>query len=204
MTIGSRIDPSYVDPTKHSLIVDIGAGTTDCCLVQGYYPGPDDQFSVPIAGDAVDQAMADAIAKRFPDIKLTRVTITKMKEKHSFVGKDKSANVKVYVNGKPKSVDFGEIVKDACEVMIEPILEGIRSLLSRCDSEAVEHILSNIIIAGGGSQIGGLPDAIQRALRDEVYDGVKTTTAEDYRHLVANGAIKIATSVREDQWQVPM
>ena len=39
------------------------------------------------------------IARRYPDIRLTRVTITKMKEANSFVGKDKTANVKVFVDG---------------------------------------------------------------------------------------------------------
>lgn len=194
----------YVDPTKHSLIVDVGAGTTDCCLVQGYYPGPDDQISVDVAGDAVDEALASAIARRFPDIQLTRVTITKVKEAHSFVGKKKGANVKLYVDGKPKTVDFGDLIRESCELLVEPILGSLRELLRRCDSEAVENILQNIIMAGGGSQISGLPELIQKTLRAEGYEGATTRVPDDYRHLVACGAIKIANNVRDDQWQVPL
>jgi len=197
-------DPKYVDPTKHSLIVDIGAGTTDCCLVQGYFPTAEDQVSVAIAGDTVDQKLAELIARRYPDIRLTRVTITKMKEANSFVGKDKSANVKVFVDGKPRTVDFGPLIREACEVLIEPTLECIRELFGRCDSESVEYVLKNIIVAGGGSQIGGLPELIQKSLRDEGYEGATTTVPEDYRRLVARGALKIANNVRDDQWQVPL
>jgi len=197
-------DPSYVDPTKHSLIVDIGAGTTDCCLVQGYYPTQEDQVSVACAGDSVDQKLSELIARRYPDINLTRVTITKMKESNAFVGKDKTANVKVFVDGKPRSVDFGPLIREACEVLIDPILESVRELFSRCDSESVEYVLKNIIVAGGGSQVNGLPEMIQKTLRDEGYEGATTTVPEDYRRLVARGALKIANNVREDQWQVPL
>ena len=197
-------DPTYVDPTKHSLIVDIGAGTTDCCLVQGYFPTADDQVSVNIAGDTVDQKLAELIQRRYPDIRLTRVTITKMKEANAFVGKDKTANVKVFVDGKPRTVDFGSLIREACEILIEPTIACIRELFSRCDSESVEMVLKNIIIAGGGSQITGLPELIQKSLREEGYEGACTMVPEDYRRLVARGALKIANNVREDQWQVPL
>jgi rod shape-determining protein MreB len=200
----ARTDPKYVDPTKHSLIIDIGAGTTDCCLVQGYYPGPEDQISVNVAGDAVDEALQKAIAQRYPDIQLTRVTITRMKEANAFVGKTKPANVKVYVDGKPKNVDMGVLIRESCEIVIDPIMESIRELLCRCDSESVEFVLQNIIVAGGGSQISHLPETLQKRLRDEGYEGATTRVPPDYRHLVARGALKIANNVRDDQWQVPL
>ena len=197
-------DPSYVDPTKHSLIVDIGAGTTDCCLVQGYYPTADDQVSVPVAGDTIDQKMQEVIQRRFPDVKLTRVTVTKMKEQHAFVGKKRDAKVKTYIDGKPKTVDFSEVMSECCEVVVEPILASIRELLARASSDAIEHLLQNIILAGGGSQIRGLPELLQKTLREEGYDGAVCTVPQDYQHLVANGAVKVANNVRDDQWQVPL
>lgn len=197
-------DPEYVDPTKHSLIIDIGAGTTDCCLVQGYYPTSEDQISSNVAGDAIDQKLAELIQKRYPDIKLTRVTITKMKEANSFVGKDKSANVKVFVDGKPRTVDFGPLIREACEIVLDPILSSVRGLFARCDSDAVAQVLSNIIIAGGGSQITGLPNTLQKCLREDGFEGATTMVPDDYRRLVARGALKIANNVTEDQWQVPL
>ncbi len=200
----ARTDPTYLDPTRHSLVIDIGAGTTDCCLVQGYYPTPDDQISVPVAGDTVDQALAAGIKKRYPDIQLTRVTITKLKEANSYVGKPRSVKVKVYVAGKPSQVEFGELIKNACEVLIEPTLKCVRQLFARCDSESVLHVMKNIIVAGGGSQVRGLAQDLERILHSEGYEDAHVSVPEDYRRLVALGALKIANNVRDDQWQLPL
>lgn len=198
-------DPGYVDPTRHSLIVDIGAGTTDLCLVQGYYPTHEDQVSYPMAGDAVDSALADAIQRRWPDLKLTRVTVTQLKEKFSFVGDERGeAKVKFYADGRPRNLDISDLVRGSCEILVPMVINGIRELLKRCDSDSVESILQNIILCGGGSAILGLNGMIQDRMREEGYDDTLCRTPPDYRRLVALGALKVAESVREDQWQFPM
>ena len=46
-------DPEYTDPVSNSF-VDIGAGTTDFCIVQGYFPKQEDLLSIPFAGNEVD------------------------------------------------------------------------------------------------------------------------------------------------------
>lgn len=208
--MGLRDDPGFkdkgldVDPTKHSLIVDIGAGTTDFCLVRGYYPTTEDQISYPRAGNYIDDMLLKCIQRRYPDIKLTRVTVTQLKEKHSYVGSDAhQVPVKVYVDGKPRTIDFGDIIREACESLVPDILSGIKDLLSRCDSDSIEPILKNIIITGGGSEIKGVSERVQKALRDEGYDVATTRKPADYKHLVARGGVKVAENVREDQWQVP-
>lgn len=197
--------PGYNDPTKHSLIVDIGAGTTDLCIVRGYYPEAEDEVSYDIAGDAVDEALRTGIQRRYPDLQLSRVTVTQLKEKYSFVGdRRKEAMVKLYVDGKPKMLDIAGLVREACEILVTPILAGIKKLLRRCDSDTAESILQNIIVAGGGSQVVGLSETIQDVLRGEGYDCATTITPPDYKRLVAIGALKVAENVRDDQWQIPM
>ena len=79
-------DPDYVDPVRNSLFVDIGGGTTDFCLVQGYFPTPEEQVSLPFAGDKVDALLHAAIRKTYPDCELTTFKVRELKEKHSFVG----------------------------------------------------------------------------------------------------------------------
>ncbi len=208
--MGLRDDPGFkdrgkdIDPTKHSLIVDVGAGTTDLCLVRGYYPTPDDQISFARAGNFIDENLLKGIQRRYPDMKLSRVTVTQLKEKHSYVGAEvKPSPVKIYVDGKPKSLDFGEIVREACESLIPDILNGIKELLRRCDSDSIEPVLKNIIITGGGSEITGMCERVQKALRDEGYDVATTRKPADYKRLVARGALKVAENVRNDQWQMP-
>ena len=208
--MGLREDPGFkdkgieIDPTKHSLIVDIGAGTTDLCLVRGYYPTAQDQISFPKAGNFIDEMLLKGIQRRYPDIKLTRVTVTQLKEKHSYLSEEvKPINVKVYVDGRPRQVDFGEIIREACDALVPDILAGIKELLARCDSDSVECILKNIIVTGGGSDIRGICERLQKALREDGYDVATTRKPADYKRLVSRGALKVAENVRDDQWQVP-
>jgi rod shape-determining protein MreB len=209
--MGLREDPGFhesggrSDPTRHSLIVDIGAGTTDLCLVLGYFPTADDQVSFAKAGNFVDDAVFDGIQKRDPDLNLTRVTVTNIKEKHSHVsGFERDANVKVYVEGRPRTIDFGDIIRGACDLLVPEIVRGIKHLLKRCDSDSVVNVMQNIIVTGGGSQIGGLPQKIERLLQNDGYDCARTILPADYKRLVAKGALRIAENVREDQWQMAM
>ena len=209
--MGLREDPGFQqagnggDPTKHSLIVDIGAGTTDLCLVRGYFPTSEDQVSFPRAGNFVDSAIQEAIERRYPDLNLTPVTITSIKEKHAFVdGYHRDANVKVYVEGRPQTVDLSAIISGACDELVPHIVKGVQQLLKRCDSDSIFDVLQNIIVTGGGSQIHGLAEKVQQTLQDEGYESARTIQPADYKRLVAKGALKIAENVREDQWQFPM
>ena len=202
---GFQADGSGGDPTKHSLIVDIGAGTTDLCLVRGYFPTADDQISFPQAGNFVDDMLFQGVCRRYPDLKLTRVTVTQLKEENSFVeGFGNEANVKVYVDGRPQTLDFGELVQEACDSLVPLISKGIKELFARCDSDSILNVMQNIIVSGGGSEIAGLAEKVERVLHEEGYDCARTVKPSDYKRLVATGALKIAENVREDQWQVPM
>jgi rod shape-determining protein MreB len=209
--MGLRDDPGFRgssgqdDPTKHSLIIDIGAGTTDLCLVRGYFPTADDQISFPKAGNFIDDLLEQAVSRRYPDVKLTRVTITQIKEQHSAVkGRQREAKVKVYVGGRPQVLDFSALIQDACDAIASPILKGVKELLARCDSDSIAEVMRNIIVTGGGSEIEGLCEKIESELRAEGYDSARAIRPTDYKRLVARGALKIAENVREEQWQHPM
>ncbi len=209
--MGLRDDPAFKrasgenDPTKHSLIVDIGAGTTDLCLVRGYFPSAEDQISFPKAGNFVDDMIYQGVSRRYPDLKLTRVSITQLKEKYSFVrGYPRDAKVKVYVDGRPQVLDFSEILQEACDSLSPFILKGIKELLSRCDSDSIVEVMQNVILTGGGSEIHGLCEKIESELRNEGYDCARALRPSDYKRLVARGGLKVAENVREEQWQVPM
>jgi len=209
--MGLRDDPGFKeagtgkDPTKHSLIIDVGAGTTDLCLVLGYYPTADDQISFAKAGNFIDDQLQQALSRRYPDLKLTRVSITQMKEKHSFVeGHPRDAKVKVYVDGRPQVIDFAEIIEEACDSLTPFILKGVKELLSRCDSDSIVNVMQNIILTGGGSEIHGLCEKLEHELRDDGYDLARVVRPMDYKRLVARGGLKVAEKVRDSQWQLPM
>ena len=50
------------------LVIDIGAGTTDLCRMHGTVPGPDDEISFTIAGDAVDAKLFELIKMQVPQL----------------------------------------------------------------------------------------------------------------------------------------
>jgi rod shape-determining protein MreB len=195
--------PTYQDPVQHSLFVDIGAGTTDLCMIQGYFPAPDDQISFPFAGNAVDQILADSIARLYPDTDLSMLKVREIKETHSYAGKIQSGiPCKVYVRGKPRTIEVGELVGQACNQLVARIFNSIRELVSRAPSDAVENLLQNIIVTGGGSKIRGLAPELERLLADEGYENPKVSVAgPNYKEYVALGALKAARSARPNQWQ---
>jgi rod shape-determining protein MreB len=209
--MGLRDDPAFrdggegMDPSRHSLIVDIGAGTTGLCLVRGYYPAEEDQISIPGAGTQVDEMLLQGIRQRYPDIRLSRLTARELKEAYSHVGDEvQPVEVRVHTDGRPLQIDLGDILRAACESILPGILGGIKELLTRCDSDCAESVLRNIIITGGGSGIRGLCGRIQGDLREDGYDVATTRKPADSRRLVARGALKVAEALREDQWQIPI
>lgn len=194
---------NYVDPVTNSLFVDIGAGTTDLCLVQGYFPTADDQYSFPFAGDAIDQAMLESINEMYPDCGISPLKIREIKEAHAYVGVvRKPIDVKVLIGGKARMLELGEVIGESCNKLFEKAFEGVKRLIGRASNDSVEQLLQNVIITGGGSQIRGIDTEMQKRLAAEGYENPKVRPAgPDYQRYVAIGALKAARAAREHQWQ---
>ncbi len=201
----SRVDdPAYVDPARASMIVDIGAGTTDVCFLQGFFPTPEEQLSFAKAGNNVDLDLRQRILQKYPDANLKDVSITRIKEGHSYVGTAPDRiTLRVMIHGKPEVLDITELVGRACEILVPEIVEAITELTKRCNAELVDKILGNTLLTGGGSLIRGLPEMIQAALHARGLKSAAVRQVPEYRPLVALGAWKIAQMAREDQWQHP-
>jgi len=70
----------------HALVIDIGAGTADFCVMQGRYPTEEDQKTLTTAGDSVDEQLVKLVRERYPDVQFSIHMIREWKEKWSFVG----------------------------------------------------------------------------------------------------------------------
>jgi rod shape-determining protein MreB and related proteins len=195
--------PGYVDPVTNSLFIDIGGGTSDLCLVQGYFPTPDDQISIGFAGDAIDDLMRQDIDRVYPNNGLTHLRIREIKENHAYVGTiRKPIDVKVIMGGKAHTLELGEVIGRACNTLIDKIYPALTTLIGRASSDGIVTLLQNIIITGGGSQIKGLDTVLQKKLSDDSYESPKVRLAgQDYKRYVALGALKAARAARENQWQ---
>src|ERR671936_2757967 len=55
-----------LDALLHTLIIDIGAGTTDFCVMKGRYPTEEDQRTLTSAGDSIDAQLLKLIQERYP------------------------------------------------------------------------------------------------------------------------------------------
>ncbi|HEX3731220.1 MAG TPA: rod shape-determining protein [Opitutaceae bacterium] len=198
-------DTKYQDPVMNSLYVDIGAGSTDVCLVQGHYPTIDDQLSVPFAGDAVDQIILDGILAAYPDCGLTLARVREIKEKHSFVlagDSSQPAIATVMVGGKARKLDVTDQVGAGCEALLQKVFELSRELIARADPDSVTELLQNVIVTGGGSLIKGFGVALQTKLVEEGFENPRVRVlGENYKDYVAKGALKAARQAKDRQWQ---
>lgn len=193
----------YVDPVQNSLFVDIGGGTTDVCLVQGYFPLAEDQVSMPFAGDKVDALLNEAIRKTYPDCALSMLKVREIKEQHSHVGKlEQPIIVSVVTGGKMRKLDLGQQIGEVCSELLQRIFEAVKVFIGRASSDSVTELLQNIILTGGGSRIRNLDTELQRLLTEEGYEQPKVrVVGENYKQFVARGALKAARQAKEGQWQ---
>ena len=196
-------DPAYMDPVRNSLFVDIGAGTTSVCLVQGYFPSGDDQMSIPFAGDKVDALLHEAIARIYPDITLSVIKVREIKEQHSYVGKlDAPVSVNLVIGGKMRKLDVGEAIGRSCEMLLQRVFESVKTIIAQASNDSVADLMQNIILTGGGSRIRNLDTELQRLLVEDGYEKPRVlSVGEDYKELVAKGALVAARQAKEGQWQ---
>jgi rod shape-determining protein MreB len=196
--------PNYLDPVVNSLFIDIGGGTSDLCLVQGYFPTSEDQISIPFAGDAIDEILHSELDRVYPNNGLSRHKVREIKEAHAYVGASrKPLDVKVIMGGKAHTIELGDTIARACNTLIDKIYPALTTLIMRAPSDSVLTLLQNIIVTGGGSQIKGIDTVLQKRLADDGYESPKVKLAgQDYKRYVALGALKAARSARENQWQV--
>jgi len=198
-------DPKYNDPVLNSLYIDIGAGSSDVCLVQGHYPTVEDQMSMPFAGDAVDQIILDSALASYPDCGLTLPRIREIKEQFSFVQATeagKPAVATVMVGGKAMKIDLTRAIQAGCEALLDRVYEMTRNLIACANPDTVTELLQNIIVTGGGSLIKGFGPALQARLAAEGFAAPKVTIlGENYKVYVAKGALKAARHAKERQWQ---
>jgi rod shape-determining protein MreB len=182
------------------LVIDIGAGTTDLCRMHGTVPTEEDEISYPLAGDAVDQKLYDLIRARFPKAQLTVNMCKTFKEQYGFVSdaKDK-IEVMIPVDGKPTPHDITSDVRQACEILISPIVEGIQKLVSSFNPEFQERLRHNIVLSGGGALMDGLNKRIEDAM--QAIGGGRVAVVEEPLYAGANGALQLAVDMPGEYWQ---
>ncbi len=188
------------DFLDNTLVIDIGAGTTDLCRLHNTMPKPEDQRTHEVAGDSIDQELARLIKEKHPEAQFSVNMIRSFKEKFSSVSRNMDkATVEMPVAGKPQKFDITELVYKACYTLVPPTVAALQDLIATYDPEFQAQMRSNILLGGGGSMIRGLGIAIEEALGE--YGGGKVTTDEEPQFAGANGALKFALGMPEEYWK---
>jgi rod shape-determining protein MreB len=184
----------------NTLVVDIGAGTIDICPMFGTYPRDEDQITIPFGGDLVDSTFLKLMQEACPEARLSLNMAREIKEKHGFVH---DVNEKVLItlptDGQPRQFDVTEPLKEACQCLVKPIIDGVCQLMGRLDPEFQQALLKNILLGGGGSQLKGLDRLIENALVS--YGGGSVTRVYDSVFAGAVGALKLAMSMPPSYWE---
>ncbi len=188
-----------LDALLHSMVVDIGAGTTDFCVMRGRFPTEDDQRTLNNAGDSVDEMLLKQIGEKYPEAQISIFMAREWKEKHGFVGKPQQRiKVTAPIKGTPTTLDITDEMRTACESIVGPITETMLDLLPRVAPEFQEKVRNNIILSGGSSQIAGLRAALEEGLKPVgggSIRGVKNPVFEG-----SDGGLALALDAPDSDW----
>lgn len=183
--IGAKLP---VESPEGVFIVDIGGGTTEVAVISmgGIVLGR----SMRIAGDEMDEAIINYMRLKYSlllgqptaeEVKINIGTAIPGKEKYAVVrGRDLE-------NGLPKSlrISSGEI-REALTPTVQEIITNISDTLEEIPPELLGDIMERgIVLAGGGSLLGGVDKAISEATKMPVW------IAEDPLTCVVRGCGKI-------------
>src|SRR5687767_940282 len=189
-----------LDALLHTMIIDIGAGTTDFCVMKGRYPTEEDQRTLTLAGDSIDTQLLKLIDERYPQANVTVFMVREWKEKHSFVGEPSDpVVVTAPVKGVPTDLDITSEMRTACETILAPVVETMIDLLARVEPEFQERVRQNIILSGGGGLIRGLPQALEAALK--TVGGGNVRYMDDPVFVGSDGGLALATDAPEGDWE---
>jgi len=184
----------------HTMIIDIGAGTTDICVMKGRLPNEDDQRTLTQAGDSIDEHLFRLIRERHPQASVSLHMVRGWKEEGSFVGEPLSPIlVMAPVAGKPTKLDITAEMRQACEAILPSLVESMFDLLSRVDPEYQERVRQNVVLSGGTGLIRGLGPRLEKEL--QAVGGGKVRVVRDPIFVGSDGGLAIALDAPEGDWE---
>lgn len=184
----------------NAMVIDIGAGTVDFCIMHGAVPGENDQRTIFTGGDYIDQQLESFLRERYPSSAFNLNMVRRFKEKYSFIGDAPAAvQVDIPVDGKPTRHDITNEMRRACESILPGLIETTVEMIAGFDPEFQDRIRNNVILAGGGSQIRGLREYVESRLNE--YGPATVTCVTDPLYSGAAGAMSLAVEMPEEYWQ---
>ncbi len=189
-----------LDQLVHAMVVDVGAGTTDFCVMNGHYPTEDEQRTLPTAGDWIDEQLKTLLEERHDGLTVSIHTVRRWKEEHSFVGsRNGRVQVDVPIGGRPTTIDITDEMRTACDGLVPPVAEAMIDLVAATEPEWQGPLRQNVILAGGTSIMPGLREALEAALGE--YGGGSVRTVDDPVFAGSDGGLALATDAPKSDWE---
>ena len=112
------------DDPRPILFVDLGAGSTEACLIGENFPRPTNMAGLPFGGDHVESLIEKTLLQEYPGYHPTRAMLRAWKEEFGFVGEPQSkVVVKALMDGVERQVVLTQSLRCACEAWLEYVHE---------------------------------------------------------------------------------
>ncbi|GFP75367.1 rod shape-determining protein [Clostridium fungisolvens] len=179
-----------VDEPIGSMIIDIGAGTTEVAVVS--LQGIVTSKTLRVAGDELDETIIDYVKREF-NLMIGERTAENIKIELGCVyarsgEEEKSMEVRGrdLVTGLPKSIIVADSqIREALKNPINLIIDAIKAAIEETPPELAADIMDNgIMLSGGGALLKGLSELIQSETHIHVH------IAENPLECVVRGAGK--------------
>ncbi|MBN1267256.1 MAG: rod shape-determining protein [Anaerolineales bacterium] len=175
-----------ISDVRGSMIVDIGGGTTEVAVFS--MDSIVVSRSLRIAGDEMDQDIIAYIRNKYNLLIGERMSERIKIEIGSAypLPKEKTMTVRGrnLVSGLPEAIEISSIeIREAISRSVKVIVDSVREAIDETPPEIIADLMeTGLCLAGGGSQLQGLPERLMNELRMRVW------VAEDPMTCVARGA----------------
>jgi len=175
-----------ISDVRGAMIVDIGGGTTEVAVFS--MDSIVVSRSLRIAGDEMDQDIIVYIRNKYNLLIGERMAERIKLEIGSAYPLPKEQTMTVrgrnLVSGLPEAIEISSIeIREAISRSVKVIVDTVREAIDETPPEIVADLMeTGVCLAGGGSQLQGLPERLMNELRMRVW------VAEDPMTCVARGA----------------
>jgi rod shape-determining protein MreB len=180
-----------------TMVVDIGGGTSEVAVFS--MGGIVVSRSLRVAGDEMDQDIIEYVRNKYnlligermaERVKIAIGSAYPLKEEMTEVLRGRNL-----VSGLPEAVEISSVeIREAVANSVKIIVDTIRDAIDEVPPELVADLMeAGVCLAGGGSQLKGLPERLSNELRMRVW------LAEDSLTCVARGAGRILEDLEHNR-----
>jgi len=186
-----------IGEVRGTMVVDIGGGTSEVAVFS--MGGIVVSRSLRVAGDEMDQDIIDYVRNKYnlligermaERVKMSIGSAYPLKEEKTEVLRGRNL-----VSGLPEAVEISSVeIREAVANSVKIIVDTIRDAIDEVPPELVADLMEvGVCLAGGGSQLQGLPERLTNELRMRVW------LAEDSLTCVARGAGRILEDLENNR-----